>query len=281
MNKVKYYLPLIHKGTLSIYPFFRIGGFGLGNMLFPFFRSICFGIRDGAAVLYPFYNQIQPRNFFRERTINSLRNYNDIFSKFKYATLPPYKSLTLYSTKKWFGEDYISKKDLILFEGCKNYFFDLLPYRNFIQNFIFDSYNFKTKFDLQKAAFHIRLGDFMRTGQSLSKEIIKDKLKSFSNNELLNIEIYSDSNLNNLLKYLELDRLPKNVRLIKNSSPIEDILAMSKCKYIIGNPNSTFVEWARFLSPVENSQVSHSLINEKQFLKIQITPFSWDYFYEE
>ena len=46
MNKVKYYLPFIHKGTVGVYPFFRVGGFGLGNMLFPFFRAICFGNRE-------------------------------------------------------------------------------------------------------------------------------------------------------------------------------------------------------------------------------------------
>ena len=281
MNKVKYYLPLIHRGTFSVYPFFRLGGFGLGNMLFPFFRAICFGIRDGATVLYPFYNQIQPRNFLIERNINSLRNYNDIFSNFEYATLPSYRSFKLCFTKKWFSENNISKHNLILFEGCKNYFFDLLPYRNFIQKFINQSYDFQNKFYLQKAAFHIRLGDFLRTGQSLSKEIIINKLKYFSNNKLLEIEIYSDSNLENLLKYLELDCLPYNAKLIKNNSAIKDILAMSKCKYIIGNPNSTFVEWARFLSPIEKSQISHALIKEKQFLKNKITPLSWDYFYEE
>jgi len=278
MNKVKYYLPLIHRGTFSVYPFFRIGGFGLGNMLFPFFRAICFGIRDGATVLYPFYNQIQPRNFLREKNFNSLRNYNNIFSKFEDTTLPPYRSFKIYFTKKWFSENHISKKDLILFEGCKNYFFDLLPYKNFIQKFICESYNFNTKFNPQKAAFHIRLGDFLRTGQSSSKEIIIYKLKSFMKNKSLNIEIYSDSNLDKLLKYLELEHLPDNVRLIKNNSAIEDILAMSKCKYIIGNPNSTFVEWARFLSPEKNNQISHALITEKKFCSIQITPSSWDYF---
>ncbi len=281
MNKIRYYLPLIHRGTFSIYPFFRIGGFGLGNMLFPFFRAVCFGIRDGAAVLYPFHNQIQPRNFLRERNIHSLRNYNRIFSKFECATLPPYRSFNLYLRKKWFTEKYILKKDLILFEGCKNYFFDLLPYRSLIQKFIYHSYNFENKLNLNKVAFHIRLGDFLSTKQSSSKEIINDKLKSFSNIKSLDIEIYSDSNLNDLLKYLELTSLPSNVRLIKNNSAMEDILAMSNCQYIVGNPNSTFVEWARFLSPVENNQISHALILKKKFLNINITPILWDYFYEK
>ena len=96
----------------------------------------------------------------------------------------------------------------------------------------------------------------------------------------MDIEIYSDGNLNDLLKYLEIDSLPNNVSLIKNNSAMEDILAMSNCQYIVGNPNSTFVEWARFLSPVENNQISHALIMKKQFLKINITPILWDYFYE-
>lgn len=281
MDKIRYYLPMIHKGTLSVYPFFRIGGFGLGNMLFPFFRAMCFGIRDGAAVLHPLYNQIQPRNFLRERNLNSLRNYNQIFSKFKYVTLPPYRSFNLFLSKKWYAEKNILKNDSIIFEGCKNYFFDLLPYRSFIQNFIYKSYNFKDKFYSNKVAFHIRLGDFLRTRQSISRQIINNQLQTFSSKKSLDIQIYSDSNLTDLLRYLELDRLPTNAKLIKNNSAMKDILAMSNCKYIVGNPNSTFVEWARFISPVENNQISYALITKKHFLKINNTPFLWDFFHED
>ena len=54
----KYYLPLIHPKKLSFYPFIRVGGFGLGNMLFPFFRALTCSIRDSASLLYPHHNLV-------------------------------------------------------------------------------------------------------------------------------------------------------------------------------------------------------------------------------
>ena len=57
--EAKYYLPLIHPKILSFNPFIRVGGFGLGNMLFPFFRALTYSIRDSATILYPHHNQFQ------------------------------------------------------------------------------------------------------------------------------------------------------------------------------------------------------------------------------
>ena len=77
--KIKYYLPLIHPKKISIYPFFSgLGGFGLGNMLFPFLEHLL-PVLEMEQILYPHHQQIQPRNFLRERTFDSLRNYADDF----------------------------------------------------------------------------------------------------------------------------------------------------------------------------------------------------------
>ena len=278
MYKHKYYLPFIHKGSISAYPFLRIGGFGLGNMLFPFFRAITSGIRDGATVLYPFYNQIQPRNFVRGKNINSLRNYNNVFSKFTWSTLSAYDSMKVFYRNKFERINFYNKSRIVFFEGYKNYFFDLEENRLLIQKFI--NYSFKKKPKLKKnlVSFHIRLGDFLFTNQSISRDLINDKIQFFSEKNYLNINLYSDYDYPKLLEFLNKKDLPPNIKYIRNASPMLDIIDMSNSEYIVGNPKSTFVEWARFLAPLNQKQISYSLLSQKDYKNNKISPLRWDYF---
>ncbi len=274
----KYYLPLIHKGSHSIYPFYRIGGFGLGNMLFPFFRAICYGIRDGASVLYPLFNQIQPRNFLREKNMSSLRNYNIIFSKFTWTTLPLIQSAKIYYCNCWTDEKDLLNKKNIFFIGCKNYFFDLIEFRDFIRYFVNYSLQEQPKNFHNNVAFHIRLGDFLLSNNQIPRDKILKTIEFFLKKKSYKINIYSDFDLSKLIDYLGLSSLPLDVRLIKNSSPMLDIIDMSNHKIIVGNPRSTFVEWARFLSPVGLNQKSYSLISETAYKKNKISPLLWNNF---
>ena len=59
---------------------------------------------------------------------------------------------------------------------------------------------------------------------------------------------------------------------------MQDIIEMSESKYLVGNPKSTFVEWARFLSPNTSRQITYSLISKKEYEKNKISPLNWDYF---
>lgn len=276
MAQIRYYLPLLHKGQNSIYPFYRIGGYGLGNMLFPFFRALCFGIRDGASILYPLFNQIQPRNFLRDKTKNSLRNYNNVFKKFLWATLPSKTSSKIFYSNNWFEEEKILKANSICFLGCKNYFYDLINFRFLIQNFVKYSFDRKDQMNTDQVAFHIRLGDFLINKNAVSSEIILKKIIHFS--QINEVQIYSDFNLRKLLEFLDISELPANVKLIRNFSPMQDIIDMSQSKYLVGNPKSTFVEWARFLSPNSYKQITYSLISKKEYDKNKISPLDWDYF---
>ena len=276
MKKVKYYLPLIHRGNFSFYPFFRVGGFGLGNILFPYFRSIIYAIKDGAVVLYPLTNQVQPRNFIREKSIRSLRNYNDIFSKLNWISMDKYSSAKNFYGRKWFNEDYIETENRIIFEGCRNYFYDIFEERELIQSIINYSFSLKPKIYKKCVAFHLRLGDFLINGKSIDRKKILDSFLFFTKKKGLKINLYSNTSQNNILSFLKIDSLPENVSLISNNSALKDILEMAKSEYICGNPYSTYVEWARFLAPTLNRQVSYSLISESEFKNINISPLNWD-----
>ena len=274
--KAKYYLPLIHPKKLSFYPFIRVGGFGLGNMLFPFFRALTCSIRDSASLLYPHHNQFQPRNFLRDLNKDSLRNYSSDFAKFKWSSLPIINSLTIYYSRSWENESHLDYYPNILFYGYKNYFYDLIDHRDFIKNYIYYSFKISRKNPKNKVAFHLRLGDFLINKQNVNPEKVLESLNYFTKNLLLEVEIYSDSTLEQVNNFLGIKKLPSKTTLVKSLSPMHDLIKMSQAKYICGNPYSTFVEWAKFLSYHE--QVSYSLHDKSISQNIFVSPIKWHNF---
>ena len=271
--EVKYYLPIIHQKRLSFYPFIRVGGFGLGNMLFPFFRALTCSIRDSASLLYPHHNQFQPRSFLRELNKDSLRNYSSDFEKFKWSSLPIINSLTLYYSRSWKNESHLDSYPNILFYGYKNYFYDLIDYRDFIKNYIYYSFKISRKYPKNKLAYHLRLGDFLINKQNVCSRKVLESLNYFTKKLSFEVEIYSDSSLNQINNFLGIKKLPNKTSLVKSVSPMHDLIKMSQAKYICGNPYSTFVEWARFLSSPE--QVAYSLQDKSISENIFVSPIKW------
>ena len=102
--------------------------------LFPYFRSLCFSIKNGANHLYPHHYQIQPRNFLREKTLKSLRNYSNDFKKISWSSMSKFDSAKIFYSKSFKCEKFINEYPYIFFTGYKNYFHDLIQYRKQIQN---------------------------------------------------------------------------------------------------------------------------------------------------
>ena len=274
MRSKKYYFPLMHKSRISIYPFIRIGGFGIGNMLFPFFRALLASIKDGALLMYPHHFQIQPRNYLRNLTKDSLRNYSYDFNKLNWCTLSRKRSLSLFYTKKWHDESKIDNESYIYFEGLKNYFFDLASSQKEIQNFLFYSFSFKPKIKKNVVAFHLRLGDFLINNQSLDPLLVRKYFDFFLKKSLI-IHLYSDSPLVQVLNYLNLEKLPNGIVFIKPLSALRDIISISQYEYICGSPYSTFVEWARFIRPIQFPNNTFSILDKSTSDEIGITPLIW------
>ena len=278
MKGKSYYLPIIHDSKLSLYPYFRLGGFGLGNMLFPFFRSLLASIKEGAILMYPHHFQIQPRNFLRNFDINSLRNYSSDFSKFSWCTLPKLRSAYIFYNNSWKEESLNSNDLYIYFSGYKNYFYDFFESQSKIQKFTYFSFSFKPILKKGIVAFHLRLGDFIINNQSIEKNKVIDTFEFFLRKSMI-IHIYSDASKYKILQYLQIEELPHNVFLIKSKTPMNDILMMSQAEIICGSPHSTFVEWAKFLRPVEFPNNSFSLIEKKQAESVNISPIKWKNFF--
>ena len=277
MSYTKYYLPLIYNSKLSIYPYFRLGGFGLGNILFPFCRALCASLEHGAHLLYPHYNQIQPRNFLRELNIKSLRNYSYDFNKLKWISLPQNKSAIIFYLNKFEDETHLDSHKYIYFEGLKNYFYDFFEYREIIREFFYFSLHRHLKIDHKTVAFHIRLGDFLINKQSISPEKIRFSFDFFLKRSF-KIKIFSDSNLSQLKDYINLSELPENVSLERSKSPLIDIIGMSQSEFICGSPQSTFVEWARFLRIGKYDMNSYSLLSKRKYEEMDISPLKWNHF---
>ena len=278
MSHKKYYLPLLFDTRYSIYPIGRIGGFGLGNLLFPYFRALCNAVKDSANLLYPHFNQFQPRNFIREMKGSALRNYSSDFEKLGWSSIPKFNSFSIYLRKNWSSEEYLSSSSNIVFCGYRNHFYDLINYRDQIRKYINVTYQSKFKISNDVVAFHIRLGDFKLINQSIKKEDILGMINYFTKEMNLKVNIYSDSRRKSLLSYLNLEELPENVFFTKSLTPMTDIIQMSKFKFICGTPFSSFVEWSRFLAEDNLKQKSYSMLDKKHFEKIKMTPLNWDYY---
>jgi len=278
MSFKKYYLPLLFDSKYSIYPIGRIGGFGLGNLLFPYFRALCSAVRDSANLLYPHHNQFQPRNFLREMKMSSLRNYSSDFEKLGWSSISKIHSFWIYKTKNWNFEENLNNSSNIIFYGYRNHFYDLIDFRDQIRKYINFTFNSNFEIDDNYVAFHIRLGDFKLINQSVGRTNILNMMDYFTNDRNLKIIIYSDTGERSILSYLNLKVLPNNVSYSNSISPLNDIIQMSKFKYICGTPYSSFVEWSRFLAEENLKQNSFSLIDRELFRKVRISPLDWDYY---
>ena len=277
MSNQKYYLPLIHRSKISFYPYFRLGGFGLGNILFPFFRALCSSLKNGAILLHPHYNQIQPRNFFRDLNIKSLRNYSFDFDKLKWISLSREKSALIYYFNRFENETHINRKSNIVFCGLKNYFYDFIDDRQTVRKFIYFSSRREFNLKINTVAIHIRLGDFLINNQSIEPLKIISSIEYFINKSY-KVEIYSDANKSKIIKYLNFSKILEKVIFVESKSPLNDIIQMSEAEYICGSPYSTFVEWARFIRPDNLDLNSYSLINKKIYESINISPLEWSNF---
>ena len=267
----------MHPGTISLYPFLRVGGFGFGSMLFPFFRCLFSAINDGAILMYPHHFHIQTRNFLFNLNLKSIRNCSSDFKKLSWCSLPKYKSAYIFYRNKWEAENEIDNATNVYFSGLKNYFYDLIDYQKEIKEFIYYSYSYKPKIRKNVVAFHFRLGDFIRNKQVISNKKIINVFEFFLRQSKV-IKIYSDSPKSQILNYLDLEKFPDNIYLNNSVSPMIDIIEISQAEYICGSPYSTFLEWAKFLRPDKFPKNSFSLLKKSMTDLIDFSPIKWDNF---
>ena len=256
----------------SKYEFFgiRVGGAGLGNLLFMWARAIAEAERHNCEVIWPTWPSIKLGPWIRRE--KDKRFYGDLFKNktYKVKGISKYCLLILGNKVRIKSYDAVDWNNLkqgtvLIWEG-----FDLAPgelqmnfngireHKDSICKYIYENLGDKGRradlFDASKAInVHVRLGDFMSS---------KDDLDKGKNNTRIDIKWYvsmimkirdaagwdvpanifsdgTDEELEDLLKMNKVNRV-----FFGNS--IADIIALSKAPIVVVS-GSSFSLWARFL----------------------------------
>mgnify|MGYP001041332468 CR=1 FL=1 len=222
----------------------RLGGAGLGNILFPWATAIVYAKTHNLTRLQTTWKNLKIGTFLRKE--RDKRMYFDLFTG-KDGVGGLKKFLLLNFTNK---VKYFSSMDA-LFEPFKHD-------HNFVKTEllkIINPYHIEKaeEFNPNSVALHIRMGDFeepeneqlLRDGAWSYRLPLKwyiaiiDKIRLKSN---LPIYIFSDATDKELEEILAFD----NCKRAYFGSAISDMIALSRCKILVSSA-STFSMWASFL----------------------------------
>lgn len=241
---------------------FRLGGAGLGNILFTYARAVVYTKKHkNARMIWPTWFSLKLGPILRRES--DKRFYNDLFVN-KSEYISGLKKAYFLLTKKHIKEQEISKNQksddcIVEFEGFENCFEEIINDSNIVYEDIVRNLNPKYKaalsFDGKNSiCMHVRLGDFARvsweevkSGKHCSaipiewyvcmgmtlRQIIGEKTK---------IYVFSDGTDEELKPLLQLE----NVERITFGSAIADILALSNSGIFVAS-GSSFSMWARYL----------------------------------
>lgn len=240
--------------------YFRFLGPGLGNLLFPWARSILASQKYGLTPISPTWFQIKVGPFLRREP--EIRFYFDLFKK-NPDEISGFRKTFYLLKHSLVTEDYLAylksgihppKNDtkIVVFEGLKDYFNSLITEHAFIYDELLkitrNEHKKGLSFDFSKSiSVHIRLGDFKGWRATPIPWYINTlhKLRA----ELGSgwpIYIFSDGTDEEIMPVM---RLPNTTRLTFGSS-LADLLALSKAHLLIGSAGSTFSQWASFLGRI-------------------------------
>ncbi len=252
-------------------PFVRIGGAGLGNLLFTYSRALIYANENCYKLIWPTWPSFKIGPYLRREL--DKRFYGDLFVNNSGYVDGIEKFKILAFNKKINQDDVESVKDndVVIFDKFKMNFEGIKKYRDVIRDDLIKNLSEKNKkaldFDFTNSiSVHIRLGDFGAPSV--------DKLKRGCNNTSIPIEWYvkvilqirkiigrdikvyvfsdgSDEQLDDVLKLI-------NVEKITFGTSIADIIALSRSNLFIAS-GSSFSMWARFLGNLSTITYTNQL----------------------
>lgn len=262
--------------------FMRIGGAGLGNILFPYVRALVYQ-RDHAdtQIIWPTWFNVKAGPIIH-RDLDK-RFYNDLFVN-RSDYIDGFQKAWLLLTRKHISEkELLEGRDasgcVVEFTGMDNCFEKLMEEHRFIYDNLVANLNSKYRSALefdgtQGVCMHIRLGDFTRVSW--------EEVKQGKHNSVIPIEwyvamakslrsilgektkmiVFSDGKDEELQPLLDLG----NVDRVCFGSSIADILALSRAKILVAS-GSSFSMWARYLGRMTTimfpNQVKQKILTEK------------------
>jgi hypothetical protein len=226
--------------------FLRFRGSGLANCLFIFARAYLVAHRNKWDLINPTWGNLVFGPYLRNE--KDKRHYFGLFKKsgisghLKVICLIFFPTITYESAIK-------GKKGKVIVEGLGNYFEDLLYSHEKVKKFIYSFVNKKAITKLHNVSFedtigvHVRLGDYSQE-RRISLNWYLGVIKEIINNCGSKYKIFVFSDGSNI-ELKDLLSLP-NVERIFFGNSISDLIALGKCKLIVGS-DSTFSGWAAFL----------------------------------
>jgi hypothetical protein len=247
-----------HSRKVFVYPklpaiydfrFIRYRGAGLANCLFVASRAFMIAQSNGWNLINPTWGNIILGPYLRNE--KDKRHY---FGLFKNAGISGLSKLYyLLNLKEITLESAIEgKKGIIVIEGLGNYFEDLLNFQEKVKTFIYGILRREIISKVEYIDFknvigiHIRLGDYSeerRTSIKWYEEVVKEIIASHGSK--YKFFVFSDGKDDELFKLLSIPQIKR----VFFGNALCDIIALSKCKLIIGS-DSTFSGWGAFLEQV-------------------------------
>ena len=240
---------------------FRIGGPGLGNLLFPWARGIVMARKLDLIPIWPTWGQFKLGPFLRNE--KDKRMYFDYFLRSdeylggieKIKKIISLDKLSINEEQLNFEENIEDK--IVVYSGMKNYFSSIANDYGLVKTELLNIVNSKYISDIDEdfsnsISVHVRMGDFAQynsnkflQGVSNTRVPIEwyiniiNQIRGDSNTKVFIFTDGSDNELESLLS------MP-NIYKISFGSAIGDLLALSRSNILIAS-NSTFSLWAAYL----------------------------------
>lgn len=244
------------------FKFFRVGGPGLGNLLFVWARAEVIARKFNSGLVKPCWPQIKLGPILRREA--DFRFYGNLFCGLpsdvsEFSLWRDYRYFNKVCENNFSGE----AKSICLVSGLGNQFSDICDYREYILGRLISrvkSENIKKNLQSEKrkvVSIHIRLGDFTRAvhiGKNQDSNtttpigwyvsLIKEISEFYP---AVVFELHSDGKKSELEEVLKF----KNVNWIDSTSAIDSISKIASSSALIAS-GSTFSRWGAYLGGVNS-----------------------------
>lgn len=241
--------------------FVRLGGAGLGNILFSYARALVFARDHGCRLIWPTWFSFKFGPILRREM--DKRFYHDLFVN-RCGAVDGAEKMWLLATKKKVPETEKKRvgqlrETVIVFEGLEGCFDEIRDDSPFVYENLKRNLKKKNRdalaFDFRDSiGVHIRLGDFARVPEEQVRAGRHDsaipviwyadmirQIRALTGREL-KVWVFSDGTEEELKPVLSLPR----TRRITFGTSIADIMALSRVPLLIAS-GSSFSMWARYL----------------------------------
>jgi hypothetical protein len=241
--------------------FVRLGGAGLGNILFAYARAAVFAREHDCQLIWPTWPSIKLGPILRREA--DKRFYNDLFSN-QSGYIGGLKKMWLLLTRTRVKEAekesiHLQNETIVEFEGFEGCFEEILYDYGIVKEAVYSNLQEKNRKALEYdfgpcIGVHIRLGDFARVSTEEVRggrhdsalpvewyaQMIEEVRAAAGKN--LKAYIFSDGRDEELAPVLALP----NVERITFGTSIGDIIGLSRTDLFIAS-GSSFSMWARYL----------------------------------